>query len=166
MRKQHNKQGTMVGTMTVQHTCPNTNYAEQFHVKENVSCENRCAPWAGRLDTMSRNPFMYDRDAGRCREESSEFGFGPGMFPDPRIDFSEGGSKSMIPIADPDSDAQLLELAMIKRTDVANPADVPSPYVAGNTDRYGAAPPLVREAKPPTCAPRPRYARTRMQREW
>jgi hypothetical protein len=114
---------------------------------------------------MARNPFTYDRDACN-RDESSEFGFGPGMFPDPHIDFSAGGSKSLIPIADPDGDAQLLELAMIKRTDVTNPNDVPSPYVKGNTDRFGAAPPLVREKRVPCAPPRPKYCRSQMEREW
>lgn len=123
--------------------------------------------WRGKLNPMARNPFTYDRDAGMSgRDESSEFGFGPGMYPDPRIDYTNGGAKSRIPIADPDSDAQLLELAMIRRTDLNNPADQPSPYVAGNTDRYGAAPPLVREKRTPPAGPRPRYARTRMERQW
>lgn len=122
--------------------------------------------WRGRLDPMSRNPFLYDRDAGRSRDESSEYGFGPGMFADPRLDFSDGGAKSRIPIADPDGDSQLLELAMIKRTYLGNPADVPSPYVAGNTDRYGAAPPLVRERRTPPRNPRPRYTRPTMERQW
>lgn len=127
----------------------------------------RYSPWRGKLDRMSRNPFTYDRDAGMSgRDESSEFGFGPGMFPDPRIDYTNGGAKSRIPIADPDSDDQLLQLAQIKRTDVSDPNDVPSPYVAGNTDRYGAAPPLVRERRNPTAPPRPRYTRPHMERQW
>lgn len=120
---------------------------------------------AGRLDHMARNPFTYDRDS-HLRDESTEFGFGPGMFPNPAIDYSAGGAKSLVPIADPDSDAQLLELAAIKRTDVADPMDQPNPYAAGNTDRYGAAPPLVRSRRTPPNPPRPRYTRPRMQREW
>ena len=127
----------------------------------------RSDAWRGRIIPMSRNPFVYDRDAGqRGRDESSEFGFGPGMFPNPTIDFSKGGAASRIPIADPDSDAQLLELAMIKRTDVGDPTDVPSPYTPGNADRYGAAPPLVREQRMPPDTPRPRYTRPRMERQW
>lgn len=126
-------------------------------------CVRRATALAGRLLTMARNPFTYENSND---DQSSEFGFGRGMFPNPNIDYSLGGAKSLIPIADPDSDTQLLELAMIKRTDVADPLDVPSPFVAGNTDRYGAAPPLVRERKLPPHPPRPRYARTHMERQW
>lgn len=113
---------------------------------------------------MARNPFTYDRDG--ARDESSEFGFGRGHFPDPRIDYSDGGVKSGIPIADPDREAQLLQLAGIRRMDINDPAAQPSPYDLGNTDRYGAQPPLVRETKAPPREPRPRYARNRMKRAW
>jgi hypothetical protein len=113
---------------------------------------------------MPRNPFTYDRD--ETHDQSSEFGFGRGHFPDPRIDFSDGGIRSMIPIADPDQDAQFLELMAIRRMDLADPQDQPSPYVAGNTDRYGAQPPLVRERRTPTFKPYPLPRRSRMQRHW
>lgn len=155
-----------LGDLAVQHADRNTSCTRGLARRVWVAL--RTKPFrrlAGRLVGMARNPFTYDRDA-HLRDESSEFGFGAGMFPDPGIDFSAGGAKSLIPVADPTSDAQLLELAMIKRTDVANPVDVPNPYAAGNTDRYGAAPPLVRERKAPPAAPRPRYARPQMQREW
>jgi len=118
----------------------------------------------GRLAYMPRNPFTYDRD--ETHDQSSEFGFGRGHFPDPRIDFSDGGIRSMIPIADPDQDAQFLELMAIRRMDLADPQDQPSPYVAGNTDRYGAQPPLVRERRTPTFKPYPLPRRSRMQRHW
>ena len=114
-------------------------------------------------DMAVRNPFMYDRDP---QDRDTEFGFGAGKFADPNIDYSDGGVISGIPIADPDREAQLLQLAMIKRMDLADPSDQPSPYVAGNTDRYGAQPPLVRERK------RPKYTRpqqeppSRMKRAW
>ena len=153
----------MVGVLCVISDTVQSTARERFSCRISHQIQR---PWRGRLDHMSRNPFLYDRDAGRSRDESSEFGFGPGMFPDPTIDYSAGGAKSGVPIADPDSDDQLLTLAMIKRTDVSNPNDVPSPYVAGNTDRYGAAPPLVREKRTPPDGPRPRYARTRMERQW
>lgn len=112
---------------------------------------------------MPRDPFTYDRDH---LPGDTEFGFGAGSFPDPRIDFSAGGVKSRIPIADPDKNAQLLELRAIRRMDLANPNDQPSPYVAGNTDRYGAQPPLVRETRTPTFKPYPRPVRSRMRRAW
>ena len=117
-----------------------------------------------RLRRMAaRDPFQLDRDQ---TERDTEYGFGAGKYADPRFDYSGGGSISQIPIADPDVPEQLLELEMIKRTDVANPADVPSPYVAGNTDRFGSAPPLVRETKPPKYVRPTRPAPRRMQREW
>lgn len=113
---------------------------------------------------MPRNPFTYDKDAGPSQE--TEFGFGRGHFPNPAIDFSEGGAKSGIPVADPDRIEQARTLAEIRRLDVNDPNDKPSPFVAGNTDRYGAQPPLVRERNSP---PRPRYTRgtkPRMERGW
>lgn len=118
---------------------------------------------AGRLDFMGfcRDPFQLSKDKV---SQETEFGFGAGMYPDPRLDYSDGGVKSMIPIADPTNRDQLLALAMIKRTDVSDPNDVPSPYVKGNTDRFGAGPPLVRETRRPRDNPRPRYTRPRMER--
>lgn len=110
-------------------------------------------PRARRLEGMARNPFVYDRDPSH--DEDSEFGFGRGQHPDPNIDYSDGGTKSGIPIADPDQNDQLLTLRQIRRMDINDPNDQPSPYVEGNTDRYGAQPPLVRERK------RPRYTQTR-----
>lgn len=110
---------------------------------------------------MSRDPFQLSRDK---RDQYTEFGYGAGMFPDPLIDFSQGGQRSQIPIADPTSRDQIRELMEIKGTDVADPNDVPSPYVKGNTDRFGARPPLVRERRVPTPERRPRYTRQRMER--
>lgn len=122
----------------------------------------RKARWR-RLDPM-RNPFGYDRDS--VSEQDTEYGFGRGRFPDPNIDFSEVGVKSRIPIADPDRTEQLRDLAAIRRMDVNDPAAQPDPYVCGNTDRYGAQPPLVRERRAPTT-PRPKYTqRPRMERQW
>ena len=77
---------------------------------------------------MPDSPFKLDKDQ---TDRSTEMGWGAGRFPDPRFDYSAG---SKVPIADPDTQAQLLALAAYKRTDLGNPADVPSPYVAGNTD--------------------------------
>ena len=111
----------------------------------------------------SRDPLCLDRDNS---DRSSEYGWGAGQFPDPHFDYSSGGSISRVPLADPDLRDQRLSLAMIKRTDVSNPADVPSPYVAGNTDRYGAQPPLVRETTPPPYTPAPIEQPSRMERAW
>lgn len=113
---------------------------------------------------MARNPFTYDHSAAGSQE--TEFSFGRGQYPNPTIDFSGGGVVSRIPVADPDRNEQARTLKEIRRLDINDPGDQPSPYVAGNTDRYGAQPPLVRERSNP---PRPRYARgerPRMRREW
>lgn len=106
---------------------------------------------------MSRNPFIPTTD------QTTEFGWGQGPFPEPTTDLSMGGIKSRIPIADPDRRAQYLDLFTARRTDLNRP-DVPdlaaflgtgpSPhpdyYTDGNTERYGANPPLVQErARPP-----------------
>lgn len=127
-------------------------------------------PWranweiAGYDQSMAaRNPFQLDRDQ---TERDTEYGFGAGKFPDPNIDYSGEGSISRIPVADPTRHEQELELAMIKRTDVANPNDAPSPYVLGNTDRFGAQPPLVRERRAPKYRRQRPTPPTRMQRQW
>lgn len=126
--------------------------------------EQRHTPGRGTIGVMTaRDPFQLDKDQ---TDRSTEYGFGAGKYPDPRFDYSGGGSISHIPIADPDRDEQHLELAMIRRTDVSNPADQPSPYVMGNTDRFGAQPPLVRETKPPKNPRRVYPPPLRMQRQW
>lgn len=119
---------------------------------------------------MSRNPFVPTKD------QSTEMGWGEGMFPDPNIDFSNNGQRSGFPIADPDIDKQLLMLAASKRTDLSNPAvpDMPRSgagghpdfYTLGNTDRYGAAPPLVRTRLRPKTKPVKPDPPHRMERAW
>lgn len=118
---------------------------------------------------MSRYPFKPTKD------QSTEFGFGEGMFPDPNIDFSDNGFKSGIPIADPDQDQQLLMLMAGRRTDLHNPAtpDMPHTYgthpdmfTCGNTDRYGAAPPLVRSRIRPRTIPVKPEEPKKMIRKW
>ena len=119
---------------------------------------------------MSRNPFR------RTSDQTTEYGFGEGRFPDQRWDFSQGGSRSRFPLADPDRNQQLLDLAASRRTDLQNPAEPdlpafeggqgPSPmhYALGNTDRYGAQAPLVRERRRPTFRRPKIMARPRMVR--
>jgi hypothetical protein len=124
----------------------------------------RHTPGRGTIGGMAaRDPFQLDRDQ---TERDTEYGYGAGKFPDPHFDYSGGGSISQIPIADPTRHEQELELAMIRRTDVSDPNDQPSPYVMGNTDRFGAQPPLVRETKPPKYQRPQRKPPNRMQRQW
>jgi hypothetical protein len=111
-----------------------------------------------------RDPFTYD--VGSQQNSETEFGYGRGRFANPSLDYSEGGAKSGIPVADPDRTEQLRTLAEIRRMDINDPNATPSPYVCGNTDRYGAQPPLVRERKTPQSAPRPRYVRPATERQW
>jgi hypothetical protein len=121
---------------------------------------------------MSRNPFVQTKD------QSTEFGFGAGHFPDPNIDFSDNGIRSGIPIADPDRSQQYLDLMAAKRTDLGRPdvrdmpgflgthADHEDYHSLGNTERYGANPPLVRAKGYP---PRKKYKftpRAHMEREF
>lgn len=129
------------------------------------TCAERKLLERRRIEHMAtRNPFTYDRDMSH--DEDTEFGFGRGKYPDPNIDYSDGGAKSRIPIADPDRREQHMTLAMIRRLDINDPNDQPSPYVEGNTDRYGAQPPLVRERKRPRyLAPKP-VRSPRMERHW
>ena len=127
----------------------------------------RC--WGAKQRTIGamagpRDPFLYDKDMSH--DEDSEFGFGRGQHPDPRIDFTDDGDKSMIPIADPDHDDQMLTLRMIRRLDINDPNTRLSPYDLGNTDRYGAQPPLVRETKRPKYKRPPKQERKRMERKW
>lgn len=121
---------------------------------------------------MSRNPFVQTKD------QSTEFGFGPGMFPNPNIDYSEAGIKSRIPIADPDRKQQYLELMAGRRTDLGRTdvQDMPAYtgtrgdhedfYTLGNTERYGANPPLVQQRKRPPPPKREIVKLHRMEREW
>lgn len=117
-----------------------------------------------RRSRMPRDPFTYD--VGSQHNSETEFGFGRGRFANPELDYSGGGAHSRIPIADPDRTEQIRKLAEIRRMDVNDPNATPSPYVTGNTDRYGAQPPLVRERRQPQSSPRPRYTQPRMERQW
>lgn len=129
-------------------------------VPEHLSASAQCG-LAGKLEPMSRDPFQLSCDK---KDQHSEFGYGAGVFPDPLIDYSQGGQRSHIPVADPTGRDQIRQLMEIKGMDVADPNDVPSPYVKGNTDRFGARPPLVRERHVPPNERRPFYTRQRMER--
>ena len=126
--------------------------------------------WRSKLAVMPspirrpRDPFLYD--VGSHQNSETEFGFGRGRFANPELDYSAGGAKSGIPLADPDRTEQIRKLAEIRRLDNMDPNATPSPYVEGNTDRFGAQPPLVRERKQPEASPRPRYTHPRMERQW
>ena len=96
----------------------------------------------------------------------SEFGNPEGMHPDPNLDFSGGGSRSKFPIADPDTMGNVLLMRMMHRTDVANASSPMDPYQAGNPDRFGAQPPLVRRRSVPPYKHRRRPDPPRMVREW
>ena len=130
---------------------------------------------------MSRNPFLP------CNEET-EFSFGAGRFPNPAIDFSQGSqsvndplasnSGSGFQLADPDKWQQQLDLAAAKRTDLGDPRSQPTPsfqggrgqhpeyYSYGNTDRYGASPPLIRQRKWPKAVRWVYDFPSWMQRQW
>lgn len=121
---------------------------------------------------MSRNPFVPAKD------QSTEFGFGQGHFPEPSIDYSINGIKSGIPVADPDRRQQYLDLFAARRTDLNDPTVPEAPsfsgtspttfrdyYTDGNTERYGANPPLVQERKRPPPKKRKFVPLNHMQRQ-
>lgn len=124
---------------------------------------------------MSRNPFIPSAS------QETEFGWGPGRFPDPQIDFQSprADGKTIAHIADPDRRQQILDLAAMKRTNLNDPtvqdmpafqgtSGVPHPdyYSEGNTERYGANPPLVRERRWPRPKWIYRVLPSRMERKW
>ena len=121
---------------------------------------------------VSRDPFKPTTD------QSTEFGFGPGHFPNPNIDYSDAGRKSGIPIADPDRPQQYLELMAARRTDLnrTDVRDMPAfnglrgdhedYYTPGNTERFGANPPLVQQRRQPPPAKRQVVKRHQMERQW
>lgn len=146
------------------HPCDTPTCLAVRETKQDTLSRTRSRVRGRRLGRMARNPFVYDRDASH--DEDSEFGFGRGHHPDPNIDYSDGGIKSRIPIADPTAEDQQMTMQMLRRMDINDPNDQPSPYVAGNTDRYGAQPPLVRETRRPKRSKQTPRATPRMRREW
>lgn len=121
---------------------------------------------------MSRDPFKPTTD------QSTEMGWGPGMFPNPSIDYSDGGIKSGFPLGDPDRRMQYLALMAARRTDL-NRADVPdipafqgihAPhpdfFTEGNTERFGANPALVRARSKPPPKKHTYVPRAHMEREY
>lgn len=116
------------------------------------------------VPTQPQDPNRFHKD--KAANWESEFGFGEGRFPNPNLDYSESGSKSRIPIADPDRNKQLMDLASLKRTDLGDPTAELDPFVAGNTERYGAQPPLVRETRIPKPARHTPAKPAKMEREW
>lgn len=119
---------------------------------------------------MSRDPFKNASD------QTTEMGFGPGHFPNPNFDYSEAGRKSGIPIADPDRHEQYLALMAARRTDLNrnDVRDIPAfnglhgdhedYYTDGNTERYGANPPLVQQRRRPPPKKRQVVRLNRMER--
>ena len=83
--------------------------------------------------------------------DGGEFSWGPGMFP-PGVANNEGQSKAqdnfgthMFPPQDADdSRDNYARTVADRRTDVTDPESGRDFETLGNTDRYGAAPPLVR----------------------
>lgn len=120
---------------------------------------------------VSRNPFKPATD------QTTEFGWGPGPFPNQNIDYSENGMKSRIPVEFPDRHDQYLALAAAKRTDLNDPnvrdipafngvhGDHPEFYSEGNTERYGANPPLVQQKQRPPPRVRHYTVRPHMERQ-
>ena len=82
----------------------------------------------------------------------SEYSHGPGMFPNPKVDYDKG--KSGFPNEGVETlQDQLLQMTASKRTNAARAGEsVEDMYSAyGNPDRYGPNPALVQT--PPTTLP-------------
>lgn len=146
----------------------------RFHCQVHLALRERGRALWGRV--MFMPSFRMPRDPFRALDDQhSELGYGEGRFPDPILDYSGGGSISRIPIADPDRTEQIRQLAAGKRSDLNNPSETaygqgpqsgPDPYLLGNTDRYGAQPPLVRNRKRPKPSTYSPPKPTKMERHW
>lgn len=76
---------------------------------------------------------------------ASEYSWGPGMFPHPKVDYDAG--RAGFPSGTPTLDDQLLQMVAEKRTDSADPGaalEYEGEESWGNPDRYGPAPAPVR----------------------
>ena len=119
------------------------------------------------------NPFTFDKDRTR-RQTGTEFGWGRGMFADPVAVAPSMYGVQELPYAPPMQDDQLRMMAEAKRMDVgggdgletAQKPDEPSDltYVAGNPDRHGAQPPLVRDKGMPDYCPEKPYRANKFKR--
>jgi|SRR6516165_5988526 hypothetical protein len=122
---------------------------------------------------MSRNPFNPSCD------QETEFSFGRGRFPPRNVDFqSPRIGNGVAQIADPDKNQQLLDLAAMKRTNLQDPTvpempafsgaqgEHPDYYTEGNTDRYGANPPLIRSRRWPKFVKYRYWRPSFMERQW
>lgn len=124
---------------------------------------------------MSRNPFESAKSKIN-KDQHTEFAWGAGSAPRLDIDFSQGGFRSGFPIADPDHRQQMVDLRASRRTDLTNPTEqdlpafsggagpAPMHYELGNTDRYGAQPPIIRERKFPDFPREKPVPKTHMER--
>ena len=78
---------------------------------------------------------------------ASEYCHGPGLYPHPNVDYSQGGKRDGFPVALPTLQNQLLQMLMEKRTDSADPNArlvYEGPDARGNLDRYGPNPAPVK----------------------
>ena len=104
----------------------------------------------------------------------SEYSWGPGLFP-PGIANNEGQSKAqddfginMVPPTKPigSSNDNYARAVADRRTDVTDPESGRDFEALGNTDRYGAAPPLVRGKTQPNVSQRQDPPQNTTPRKW
>lgn len=123
---------------------------------------------------MSRDPSPFDIATGD--DDESEFGWGAGIFPPgvaggegqrfqqddfganlPRTTAGEPGTRNR------DNYARMVA---DKRTDSTDPESSRDFESLGNTDRYGAQPPLVRADTKPNKSQRQEVSQAKMVRKW
>jgi hypothetical protein len=113
-------------------------------------------------------------DPNKPFDGPSEFSWGKGMFP-PGIANNEGQrhaqddfGNNLVPQTNRIGDARdnYARAVADRRTDATDPDSYRDFESLGNTDRYGAAPPLVREPPVPNINQRQDPKPSKMERKW
>ena len=113
-------------------------------------------------------------DPKELGDGETEFGWGAGQFP-PGIAANEGQTKHQESFADPypdilpasgDESDNYARAVADRRTDPTDPTSERDFEACGLEDRYGASPPLVREAPQPNKSERPELQDEKPARRW
>lgn len=115
-------------------------------------------------------------DPKDCSDGPTEFGYGAGMFP-PGIAQNEGQRREQddfgsaypdmaLDASTGDESDNYARAVADRRTDPTDPLSGRDFDALGNPDRYGAAPPLVREYPQPNSPDKPEPVENRLERRW
>lgn len=119
---------------------------------------------------MSQDPDKLSAPGNR--PPRSEHSFGPGMFPNPNIDYEGRVDPKLAAVnrnGHPTLDEQVRDLIAYRRLDSTQKGEKLEDmyYAAGNTDRFGPQPPLVNaDDKKTERDPGPEPKHWRMERAW